>query len=314
MDGTSHTERVQNEVEMTKGGMYSDRRSPSPPQYPLERKFKKPLMEKRRRERINASLSSLKQMLLNADPQQSSKLEKADILDRTVVYLKKLQWEYEFLCQKVQHMACNDSSTAYCMGYKEGYNAGAQTSLEYLAKTPLPTDLFAPHVRQQLRQGLIAYFNSVPTFPGQLSALPGSFQPRPPAANPTLPGPNFPFPAIFNMPNFTSAFPMGMMMANEEKEKEPNGDNRRLENNSRVAEHTVDDDSDGEVDVDGDAAGHASVTTNNDDSGLGMSPSSPGSAFTRIAGSSNFTPNANGNAPRAESTPNSSRFWRPYEK
>uniref|UniRef100_A0A915IJV2 BHLH domain-containing protein n=1 Tax=Romanomermis culicivorax TaxID=13658 RepID=A0A915IJV2_ROMCU len=64
----------------------------------LERKLKKPLMEKRRRARINRCLSELTQILLNeslpppASPSavdhQKSKMEKADILEMTVQYLK----------------------------------------------------------------------------------------------------------------------------------------------------------------------------------------------------------------------------------
>ncbi|VDP14096.1 unnamed protein product [Soboliphyme baturini] len=49
----------------------------------LERKLKKPLMEKRRRARINHCLTELKNILLKASPHQRTKLEKADILEMT---------------------------------------------------------------------------------------------------------------------------------------------------------------------------------------------------------------------------------------
>ncbi|XP_076451547.1 transcription factor HES-4-B-like [Babylonia areolata] len=58
------------------------------------RKSKKPLMEKRRRARINTCLNQLKALVLQAikkDSSQFSKLEKADILELTVTHLRTLQ-------------------------------------------------------------------------------------------------------------------------------------------------------------------------------------------------------------------------------
>ncbi|XP_030753974.1 transcription factor HES-2-like [Sitophilus oryzae] len=62
------------------------------------RKIRKPLMEKKRRARINDSLESLKQILLESktsikepkNGQRTAKLEKADILEMTVKYLQNL--------------------------------------------------------------------------------------------------------------------------------------------------------------------------------------------------------------------------------
>ena len=57
----------------------------------LDRSISKPLMEKRRRDRINKSLDELKTILVTAlkrDQNGCSKLEKADILEMTVNYLK----------------------------------------------------------------------------------------------------------------------------------------------------------------------------------------------------------------------------------
>ncbi|XP_023018601.1 transcription factor HES-2 [Leptinotarsa decemlineata] len=63
------------------------------------RKIRKPLMEKKRRARINDSLETLKQILLNSKTtlkdcsksgQRTAKLEKADILEMTVRYLQQL--------------------------------------------------------------------------------------------------------------------------------------------------------------------------------------------------------------------------------
>lgn len=57
------------------------------------RRATKPIMEKRRRARINNSLEQIKTLILlalNKDPAKHSKLEKADILEMTVEYLKGL--------------------------------------------------------------------------------------------------------------------------------------------------------------------------------------------------------------------------------
>ncbi|XP_028133988.1 transcription factor HES-5-like [Diabrotica virgifera virgifera] len=62
---------------------------------PDDKKQRKPLMEKKRRARINESLENLKQILLECDPQcvgkKSAKLEKADILEMTVSYLQTMR-------------------------------------------------------------------------------------------------------------------------------------------------------------------------------------------------------------------------------
>ncbi|KAL1490966.1 hypothetical protein ABEB36_011634 [Hypothenemus hampei] len=58
------------------------------------RRSNKPIMEKRRRARINNCLNELKALILDAmkkDPARHSKLEKADILEMTVKHLQNLQ-------------------------------------------------------------------------------------------------------------------------------------------------------------------------------------------------------------------------------
>uniref|UniRef100_A0A8C0K5R9 BHLH domain-containing protein n=1 Tax=Canis lupus dingo TaxID=286419 RepID=A0A8C0K5R9_CANLU len=61
------------------------------------RKSLKPLLEKRRRARINASLRQLKGLilpLLGRESSHYSKLEKADILEMTVRFLRELPASY----------------------------------------------------------------------------------------------------------------------------------------------------------------------------------------------------------------------------
>lgn len=85
---------------------------------PVEgRKSSKPLMEKRRRARINESLTQLKTLILeatNKDTSRHSKLEKADILEMTVKYLKNLQRHHIVASQDNEVNA-----TRYRMGYSE---------------------------------------------------------------------------------------------------------------------------------------------------------------------------------------------------
>ncbi|XP_041094355.1 hairy-related 8a [Polyodon spathula] len=56
-----------------------------------ERKLRKPLIEKKRRERINCSLEQLKGIMVNAYNLDQSKLEKADVLEITVQHMEGLQ-------------------------------------------------------------------------------------------------------------------------------------------------------------------------------------------------------------------------------
>lgn len=84
----------------------------------LSRKSKKPLMEKRRRARINNCLLQLKALVLQAmkkDATHYSKLEKADILEMTVKYLRSMQRR-----QITSAMAADPTVAAkYSLGYAE---------------------------------------------------------------------------------------------------------------------------------------------------------------------------------------------------
>ncbi|XP_068441516.1 hairy-related 8.2 [Clinocottus analis] len=56
-----------------------------------ERKLRKPLIERKRRERINSCLDQLKDTVIGAFRLDQSKLEKADILEMTVKHLQNIQ-------------------------------------------------------------------------------------------------------------------------------------------------------------------------------------------------------------------------------
>lgn len=81
-----------------------------------DKKVRKPLMEKKRRERINKSLDTLKDILITCDPQtvnkigtKTAKLEKADILELTVNFvrttlLSRITFPVSRVPQPQQHM------------------------------------------------------------------------------------------------------------------------------------------------------------------------------------------------------------------
>ncbi|KAM9828123.1 transcription factor HES-2-like [Syngnathus typhle] len=92
------------------------------------RKTMKPLVEKRRRARINDSLNHLKDLILpltGKDKSRYSKLEKADILEMTVRFLSDMP--------PVQNKNSTDS-------YKEGYKACLQRVSALLPKSSLEPD------------------------------------------------------------------------------------------------------------------------------------------------------------------------------
>uniref|UniRef100_A0A8C4RCC7 Uncharacterized protein n=2 Tax=Eptatretus burgeri TaxID=7764 RepID=A0A8C4RCC7_EPTBU len=83
------------------------------------RKTSKPIMEKRRRARINDSLNQLKALMLDAlkkDTSGHSKLEKADILEMTVKHLQSIQ---------CTHINPTLSEPANIGHYRAGYSACA---------------------------------------------------------------------------------------------------------------------------------------------------------------------------------------------
>ncbi|XP_029974983.1 transcription factor HES-2-like [Salarias fasciatus] len=92
------------------------------------RKTMKPLMEKRRRARINDSLNHLKNLILpltGRDKTRYSKLEKADILEMTVRFLSDIP-------------PLNTTNSAD--SYREGYKACLQRVSALLPKTSLDQD------------------------------------------------------------------------------------------------------------------------------------------------------------------------------
>ncbi|XP_064641983.1 transcription factor HES-1-like [Lineus longissimus] len=93
------------------------------------RKMNKPLIEKRRRARINNSLSQLKMLVvgvLNKQTSPKNKLEKADVLEMTVKYIRNIQK------QQVTAAATTDSDVIN--KYKSGFYTCAQEVTSFLTK------------------------------------------------------------------------------------------------------------------------------------------------------------------------------------
>lgn len=81
------------------------------------RKIRKPLMEKKRRARINDSLEKLKQILLKntvaiTHGSRPTKLEKADILEMTVRYLQILQKRLSNTTNSIGHNCVTSTTTS----------------------------------------------------------------------------------------------------------------------------------------------------------------------------------------------------------
>jgi len=69
----------------------------------MSRKKRRGVIEKKRRDRINSSLTELKRLVPSAyEKQGSAKLEKAEILQLTVEHLKSLQSKSKYLCLSVE--------------------------------------------------------------------------------------------------------------------------------------------------------------------------------------------------------------------
>uniref|UniRef100_A0A7N6BER6 Transcription factor HES-5 n=1 Tax=Anabas testudineus TaxID=64144 RepID=A0A7N6BER6_ANATE len=101
--------------------------------------LRKPLVEKLRRERINSSIEQLKSLLgpefLKQQP--DSKLEKADILEMTVCFLRRLQQ---------QHQAVDSAAV------DQGYSRCVQEVVHFLSKE---------EVKTQTQRKLLNHFNNL---------------------------------------------------------------------------------------------------------------------------------------------------------
>merc|ERR1712212_839703 len=89
----------------------------------------KPLIEKKRRARINSCLDELKDLMvfaLQTEGESISKLEKADVLELTVNHLRKLKRQ-----QMLQANPALDMDR-----YRSGYTAAAQEVSRFMSSVP----------------------------------------------------------------------------------------------------------------------------------------------------------------------------------
>ncbi|GFG37977.1 hypothetical protein Cfor_03859, partial [Coptotermes formosanus] len=131
----------------------------------------KPIMEKRRRARINNCLNELKTLILDAmkkDPARHSKLEKADILEMTVKHLENLQR------QQVAMSAATDPSVL------NKFRAGFSECAGEVGRFP---GLESP-VRRRLLQHLANCLNGTATSTTTTSTTSGSSTPQPSSQDP----------------------------------------------------------------------------------------------------------------------------------
>lgn len=93
------------------------------------RKVMKPMLERKRRARINRCLDELKELMVSAlatDGENVSKLEKADILELTVAHLQKLK--------RQQRLSSNPGAEAD--RFRAGFTTCAKEVSKCLASTP----------------------------------------------------------------------------------------------------------------------------------------------------------------------------------
>ncbi|KAK7135389.1 hypothetical protein R3I94_014146 [Phoxinus phoxinus] len=122
------------------------------------RKTLKPLMEKRRRARINESLNHLKTLILplvGKDASRYSKLEKADILEMTVRFLKELP---------------SSSAKGQTDSYKEGYKACLQRISVMLPQSNLGTET-SQRVNEFIQHSMVSAASSCENCCGQNSRM-----------------------------------------------------------------------------------------------------------------------------------------------
>uniref|UniRef100_A0A8D0LAP7 Hes family bHLH transcription factor 1 n=1 Tax=Sphenodon punctatus TaxID=8508 RepID=A0A8D0LAP7_SPHPU len=132
------------------------------------RKSSKPIMEKRRRARINESLGQLKTLILDAlkkDSSRHSKLEKADILEMTVKHLRSLQ--------RAQMTAALSTDPTVLGKYRAGFSECMNEVTRFLST--------CEGVNTEVRTRLLGHLASCIT---QINAMNYPAQPPPPPLPP----------------------------------------------------------------------------------------------------------------------------------
>ena len=149
----------------------------------MDRATSKPLMEKRRRERINKSLSELKNILLEAlkrDQSSCSKLEKADILEMTVKYLNQTKMMTGSYPSPYQ----TGSQTGN--GFNTGYNRAQEECIKMIRENPALTEEQKIQMINQMTHNSKMPTQKVPT-PARAPFMPNqAVNHLPPAVHPMM--------------------------------------------------------------------------------------------------------------------------------
>nr|XP_008119437.1 PREDICTED: transcription factor HES-1 [Anolis carolinensis] len=139
---------------------------------PGTRKSSKPIMEKRRRARINESLAQLKGLILDAlqkDSSRHSKLEKADILEMTVKHLRGLQ--------RAQRSAVLNTDPSVLGKYRAGFSECVNEVTRFLST--------CEGVNAEVRTRLLGHLAGCMS---QISAIRFPAAPQQPQPPPAAPG------------------------------------------------------------------------------------------------------------------------------
>ncbi|CAL4112622.1 unnamed protein product [Meganyctiphanes norvegica] len=122
------------------------------------RRTNKPIMEKKRRARINDCLNTLKNLVLEAmkkDPSRYDKLEKADILEMTVKHVRKFnsQEPASHTVAPPRHQQQLDSQEA-AVRYRTGYSHCASEVTKFLAQDNTLSSAARTRMMQRLQNNL----------------------------------------------------------------------------------------------------------------------------------------------------------------
>ncbi|XP_043942114.1 transcription factor HES-5-like [Protopterus annectens] len=115
-------------------------------------KLRKPQVEKMRRDRINSSIEKLRKILEKEFPIQhpSSKLEKADVLEMAVIFLKtQMQIKAKVLVQSSSQQ-----------DYKEGYSTCLKATVNFISH---------PEVRKEIQMKMQNHFQQAAGITGHIS-------------------------------------------------------------------------------------------------------------------------------------------------
>ena len=138
----------------------------------------KPLLERKRRARINKCLDELKDIMtvaLQAQGENVSKLEKADILELTVRHLHKLSASQRLLLNSPPQQQRNPLEEV--QRFQAGYSSCAQEAASFL--------LSSPGVDVSVSQRLLSHLSSNLSNPVMAAAAHSAHSAKPTSASPT---------------------------------------------------------------------------------------------------------------------------------